>query len=279
MCTREGKNSILNIIVKEKHSSLISLGLRIDNEDLTQVSLDVRDENVFGTGTELGAIMFYGDRKKSLIFEHRSNRVFDTYLTYKIRGYFKLDDVNVYENVEAKAENRLKRARASEYRQLYMGGSVGIGAQFKKFGNVFVETKYEQNEIKNKFDFPESKTYKTDIATVKFSLSVDSQNKYPFPTFGSRLNTYYETGLSYFDANTGFTKFYFDYKGYFSIGSSHTLAPKFVLGFADETLPLSQQFSLGGQQDFFGLREDEYRGRQIFSTSLEYQFVLPVKLF
>lgn len=275
----EGDETILNIIVQEKISSLLRFGLRIDNVDFTQVSLDLRDENVLGTGTELGTILFYGDRKKSLTLEHRANRIFDTYLTYKIKTYFNLDDVNVYEDVTPLRANRIRRDKTSEYRQLYLGASFGIGSQFQKFGNIFIEGKYEKNEVKNKFDFAEEKTFKMDIASLKFSLSIDSQNKYPYPTFGSRLNSYYETGLSVFGAKTGFTKFYFDYKGYFSIGEDHTLAPKFVIGFADETLPLSQQFSLGGQRNFFGLREDEYRGRQILTTSLEYQFVLPVQLF
>jgi len=51
------------------------------------------------------------------------------------------------------------------------------------------------------------------------------------------------------------------------------------MGFADKTLPLSQQFSLGGKESFFGLREDEYRGRQIFLTSLEYRYKLPWAIF
>jgi NTE family protein len=52
-----------------------------------------------------------------------------------------------------------------------------------------------------------------------------------------------------------------------------------MLGVADETLPLSEYFSLGGQQNFFGYREDDARGRQLFVASLEYQYKLPFSLF
>lgn len=52
-----------------------------------------------------------------------------------------------------------------------------------------------------------------------------------------------------------------------------------MLGFADKTLPLSQQFSLGGQNSFFGMREFEYRGRQIYLSSLEVRYQLPFKIF
>jgi outer membrane protein assembly factor BamA len=51
------------------------------------------------------------------------------------------------------------------------------------------------------------------------------------------------------------------------------------VGFADQTLPLSQQFSLGGQNDFFGYREFEFRGRQVFKASVSYRYKLPFKVF
>ena len=72
---------------------------------------------------------------------------------------------------------------------------------------------------------------------------------------------------------------YFNYASYFPLTTVHNVAVKFSLGFADETLPLSQQFSFGGQKKFFGYREYSYRGRQIFTSSLEYRVLLPVKIF
>ena len=52
-----------------------------------------------------------------------------------------------------------------------------------------------------------------------------------------------------------------------------------MIGSGDNTLPLSEQFSLGGQSTFYGLRENEYRGRQVFLSSLEVRYKLPFKLF
>ena len=51
------------------------------------------------------------------------------------------------------------------------------------------------------------------------------------------------------------------------------------MGFGDKTLPLSEQYSLGGQNSFFGMRENEFRGRQIFLGSLAYTVQLPFKIF
>jgi NTE family protein len=55
--------------------------------------------------------------------------------------------------------------------------------------------------------------------------------------------------------------------------------PRFQFGFGDATLPLIEQFSLGGQESMFGLREDESRGRQLFLASLEYRYMLPFKIY
>ena len=79
--------------------------------------------------------------------------------------------------------------------------------------------------------------------------------------------------------SVGYTKLYNNYLTTFTLYDAHTITTKFVLGFADETLPLSQQYTLGGQNSFFGYRENEYRGRQIFVASLEYRYFIPFRLF
>ena len=72
---------------------------------------------------------------------------------------------------------------------------------------------------------------------------------------------------------------FFSYEKYQTIVKNHTLHPRFMIGVADETLPATEQFSLGGQQNFFGFREDNARGRQLLVASLEYQYKLPFSIF
>ncbi len=269
-------NLLINVI--EKSTNLLRLGLRIDNENFTQVFADLREENLFGSGTELGIIFGGGTRGRSFVVEQKSNRVFDSYLTYKIRLYHRFQDVNVYKDDSTDSPNKFSRVKSGEYRQIYSGFSIGVGTQAKKFGNLIVEGRYESNEIKNKTDYT-GEVYRNTISAIKFSLFIDSQNKMPFPTEGFLINSYYETAQKSLGSEIGYTKFLFDYKSYFTYNNIHTISPRFILGFADETLPLSQQFSLGGQYSFFGLRNDEYRGRQLLASSLEYRAKLPFKIF
>ncbi len=274
---KDGKNNIL-IKVAEKISSVLRVGLRIDNENQAQVSLDLRDENFNGSGQEIGAIISGGLRNRSLILEQRANRVFDSYLTYKIQAFHEFNDVNVYKDDSLEARNEFRRIKTGEYRQIYYGGSFGIGTQVERFGNLFVEARYQRDEVKNKFDYY-GPTYKMDVSSLRFSMYIDSQNEYPYPTSGFLIKAYYETAQTALGGDIGYTKFFFDYKNIFSFKNANTWSLRAVIGSADNTLPLSEQFSLGGQNSFFGLRDNEYRGRQIFISSLEYRYKLPFQLF
>lgn len=267
----------LYIIVSERPSAVLRFGLRIDNEYLTQMSFDIRDENLFGSATEFGAIISGGLRNRSYILEHKSNRIFNSYLTYKIRGFYQFDDVSVYQNDPDVPFNQFRRSKTGEYRQINYGGSFGIGAQTGKFGSLLFEGRYQNDKIKSKFDYP-GPNYSVDISSVRVSLVIDSQNEYPFPKSGFLINSYYETAQTALGGDIGYTKVLFDYKNYLDLAPRHNFNFRFIAGFADETLPLSQNFSLGGQNSFFGLRNNEFRGRQIFSSSAEYRYKLPFKI-
>jgi NTE family protein len=209
--------------------------------------------------------------------EHKANRIFDTYLTYKVRAFYEFNDVSVYKDSSV-SSRKFTRPYTSEYRQIFQGFSLGLGAQVQRFGNLIFEGKYQWDEVKNKQDYI-GDIYKLKIVSLTISSNIDSQDKYPYPDKGILVKASYETAQKLLGGNISYSKFFFGYKGYFPVFQFHTLTPRFELGFADNTLPLGQQFSLGGQNSFFGLRENDYRGRQIFLASLQYRYKLPFKIF
>ncbi len=275
---KEGKENVLILKVSEKVSGLARLGFRADSENKTQVSLDIRDENLFGSGTEIGALIYVGTRNRGIILEHKSNRIWDTYLTYKINAYHQLDDAFLYGDDLSTSDTRFSRSAIGEYRQIYYGASIAVGSQVEKFGNIILKGKYQFDEIKNKTSEIVS-AYKIKIVSLRLSTTIDTQDKYPYPQNGFSLSGFYETAQTILGGDVGFTNISFDYKNYFTFSRDHTISPRVSLGFGDKTLPLSQHYSLGGQYSFFGMREDEFRGRQLFLTSLEYRYKLPVNIF
>lgn len=274
---KDGKVNV-NINITEKVTGILRAGFRIDNENFNQLSLDIREENLFGSGTEIGFTASGGSRNRSFSLEQKSNRVFETYLTYKLKFFHDFNDVNVYKNIQTNTLSKFRRDKSEEYRQIFYGGSFGIGSQVQKFGNLLFEARYQRDEIKNKSDYS-GQTYKIDISSFRISLSVDSQNDYPFPTSGIQFKGYYETAQTALGGDIGYAKIFIDYKSILSLSPNHVWGFRTMVGFADNTLPLSQQFSLGGQNSFFGMRDYEYRGRQVILGSLEYRYKLPFKLF
>lgn len=275
---KEDNRNILVLKVTEKVSGVARIGFRSDSENKTQFSLDLRDENLFGTGTEIGALIYGGSRNRGYVFEHRANRIWDTYLTYKINAYYQFDDAFVYGDDLPKSENRFSRTALGEYRQIYYGASVSVGTQVEKFGNLIFKGRYQIDELVNKTNeiiVP----YRTTIVSLRVSTTIDTQDKYPYPEKGFLFTGFYETAQTVLGGEVGYTNLFFDYKSHFTINENHTIAPRFSLGFADKTLPLTQQYSLGGQYSFYGMREEEFRGRQLFLTSLEYRYNLPFKIF
>lgn len=274
---KNGQN-ILTIKVDEKPSSLLRISFRSDNEYRAQLGFDLRDENFYGSGTELGLILFGGLDNRAYIIEQKANRVFETYFTYKINGFYKFNDVHVYKDIPLTNSARFSRNEIGKYRQIFYGVSLGIGTQVGRFGNLILEGKYQFDQIKNKDNEPTT-AYKTKIVSLKASTTLDTQDKYPFTENGVYFSGFYETAISVLGGEVGYSNIGFEYKNYFKLSSRSVISPSFKFGFADKTLPLSQQYSIGGQESFFGMHDNEYRGRQIMLASLMYRFKLPFIIF
>ncbi len=271
--------NILEVKVHEKVNSLMRVGFRIDDEKKAQLGLDLRNENIFGSGNELGLILFGGTRNRAYILELKSNRILNTYLTYKFNAYYKFEDTYNYGDDSVVESNEFSRSVIGEYRQIYYGGSVAVGAQVGKFGNLIIKGEYEFDRIKLKQGMIPGDPATTKIISLRTSTTIDTQDKYPYPNQGVYFNAYYETAQKVFGGDVGYVNFGFDYRNYITINDVSTFSPRLVMGFADKTLPLTKQYSLGGQSSFFGMRQDDFRGRQILLASLEYRFKLPFDIF
>lgn len=271
-----GQN-ILNIIVTEKPTGLIRFSNRFDNEYKFQIGIDIREENLFGTGSEIGLTFFTGTRNRLFSVDHKSNRIFNTYLTYKLNAFHTFKDIYTFETISS-SDTRFSRIVDGEYRQINYGLSLAAGTQVERFGNLIFEGKYQVDELKN-LSNNVIKPFKTRFLSLKISSTIDTQDKFPFPERGIYFNGYYETAQSFLIGDLGYTIFAFDYKNYFSIFTDNVISTRFRWGFADKTLPLSQHFSLGGQDSFIGMRDYEYRGRQILTASVSYRLKFPFKIF
>lgn len=275
---KENGKNVLVLRVTEKQTSLLRLGFSADNERRARIAVDVREENLFGSGTELGFLFHISSKDRGIRVEQKANRIFNTYLTYKINAFYDFEDISVYRDDLTVTGNRFSRVEIGEYRQKLYGASLGIGSQVERFGNLIFEGKYQTNEVKSIQESPVN-IFKENIVTVKINATVDTQDKYPYPESGIYFNGFYETAQTFLGADLGYTSVGFEYKNYMRLSSVSILSAKADMAFGDKTLPLTQQYSIGGMDSFFGMREYEYRGRQLFLTSLMYRYKLPFAIF
>ncbi|MEK6571478.1 MAG: patatin-like phospholipase family protein [Bacteroidota bacterium] len=275
--TYEEERPVLIIKVKEKSSELARFGLRVDNERNTQFSLDVRNENLQGTGTEIGFDFAGGARNRQFRLEYKANRIFNSYFSFDLDAYHKLRDIFTYRDGPSSGITRWMRDQIGEYREIKYGGSLTLGTQVGRLGKVAGELRIEQHEIKGISGSgyaPESYS----VIGLKLSSTIDTENRYPFPTDGMFMRTYYESGLAELGKEVSYSKIFFTYEYFTTHFKIHTIHPKITFGYANETLPLSEQFSIGGQESLLGLRNDDRRGRQIFLINFEYRLRLPFKV-
>ncbi|HCA43779.1 MAG TPA: hypothetical protein DEP28_11075 [Bacteroidetes bacterium] len=272
----EKKKLTLNLI--EKNTRNIRLAIRSDNERNFQGLIDIRDENFLGSGNEIGISGSGSLRNREFKAEFRSNRFFDTYLTYNLTGLYSFNDVNTYKEVINESRGEFVRERTGTYRDIKKGLRFLLGSQLEKLGILYSQLIYEFYNL-NTISGEEILSDNLRIIKLKFGTLIDSQDKIPFPNEGSLLNLYYETSQDNLGSNVSYSKIFINYEQYIPIGNRFTLKPRFIFGFADRTTPFQEQFSLGGETSFYGMVEDQLRGRQKLETSLELRYMLPIKIF
>ena len=268
----------LLLYVVEKSTRNIRLSARVDNERKFQGSIEYRNISIFGTNNEFTLLANGGLRNVEYKTELKSNRFFNTYFTYNLQLYYKFRDIyNYVQNIDY-TKYIYERVQLGEYRDTRIGSSFLIGSQIGRIGTVFAQFAYERLYSKTTSGITRSED---DLKLLKFKFGgrIDTQDQYPFPTKGSEISYYYETAQKQSKDEISFTKLSFFFQHYITIAKYHTLKPKFVFAFTDKATPLMEHFSLGGEDSFYGMNEDELMGRQLLTASLEYRYQIPYKLF
>jgi NTE family protein len=268
----------INIQVTEKSARNLKFSIRADNERKLQLYFEINNESLFGTNNESALSLNGGLKDREYKMEFKSNRFFSTYFTYNLSFYYKFLDISSYSQIKDFDNNTYSRNFLGEYRDAKYGGSFLLGTQVGRIGTVYGQIAYEKfsrNQLQG--EIPEESDFKT--IKFKFGGKIDTQDKYPFPTKGSKINYYYESSQKIVAENVSYSKLLFDIEHSITIGKINTLRPRFIFGFADKTTPLMEHFSFGGENSFFGMLENELRGRQLLTASLEYRILFPYKLF
>jgi NTE family protein len=269
--------TVLTIRLRERPSQLVRFGLRADNERKMQGSLDIRDENFQGSGTELGLTILGGERNGDFALEYKAPRLFSSHLRFSVGAFYRTRDSYLYADAPPRRENWWDRDRVGEYSDSRYGASLSCGAQLERLGNATVELIVQDIRTKNLENaaFLEGRVR---LTSIRLGTIVDTKDRYPFPSSGIGLTLSYEFAVQALGGEIAYNAFRASWESYATWSGWLTFHPKITAGFADKTMPFAQEFRLGGQNSFFGLHEDDRRGRQLLLFNLEFRYHLPFKI-
>lgn len=273
----EDGDPVVVLRVKERSSELVRIGFRTDETYGFVGAVTLRDANFRGAWEDVSLTARYGERYRMLTGEYIVNRIFHSYLTLELRGYLKTRDVRVYADDPSAPEGRFDRLETGSYRETKNGIGLAFGSHFERFGDVSAELRAERHRVSvlsGSADDPAG----YDFVSIRLRSVADTKDRFLFPTGGVYLALSYESASRRFGSDVGFIKVGVAYESYSTIIAGHTLHPRVSFGLADRTLPLAEQFSLGGMNSFFGIHENDARGRQMLAAGLEYRWRLPFRL-
>jgi NTE family protein len=248
---------VLKLKVKEKRFSLIRVGAHYDDEYQTEGFLQFVDANVFGVGNRVTTHAQYGKRKQIYRLSFKADRIFKTYLTYKLNIFYRDDQRKLFEAHE----------KTGDFSQRRLGANFSLGQHIHRLGIISVETKAE----KVKIDYGLSEEDYSIRSFIIRSL-VDTFDKYPFPDEGKYHHLYVELAGDILGGDLVYRKAFTSLESYFPLHRRVNFHPKIAVGVSDGTVPVSEKFTLGGHDDFYGLFDEEFKGDKMFVGSLGLRF-------
>ena len=271
-------NSGVNVTVGavDRGNQTIRIGARIDNERYTQGGLDVIQQNLGGSSVRASVRAMGSQRIGEISSTFEIPRIAGTLWTTRLSGYGAFRNVWQYGDVGGRPPNAPLREQLGEFVEERYGGRLSAGRQLERNGVLLGEFRYELQRYRD-LEIGDLPVFRP-LATLRAVGRWDDRDQIDFPTEGRVVNLSVESSVLSLSDGLSFTKLVASVSSTQRVGNV-VVIPSFLIGAADRTLPGAELFSLGGQDLFFGMREDEERGRQILVGNLDVRLKLPVKIF
>ena len=258
----QNDDKVLKLDLQEKKFSFLRGGAHYNDEYYTEGFIEAGDNNIFGIGNEIYAHLQYGKRKENYSLNFKADRIFKTYLTYKLNLYWQREERRIYS----------EHKRTDSFEEKRMGGLFSFGQQIARLGKASLEGRIEK--VKAEFESTNLKE-NYQIASLIFRSIVDNLDKLPFPDNGKYHYLYAELSGKVFGGDLNYRKFFSSLESYFPLSSRLNFHPKIAIALSDGDLPIAEKFTLGGFGTLGGFYDQELKGDKLFyfNLGLRYKFL------
>ncbi len=263
----EGAFVHLIIHVSEKPHIQVSQSYRYDRDRRLKLLIEGTYQNVLGMGGRLALSQIVGKRDLSTRLSFQNDRLFKTYLTTTLDFHYTKIKHYVFR----------KGNIAGEYQERRTGFNYAFGRQVKRLGTTSLSLHINEIALRQVFGggYP---IIKIREAGLRLETILDALDQMPFPKHGRYYHFYYEVFGQLLGNDIAFSKLYTSVESYYTYFRRLTVHPRFLWGTADRVTPFQEMFRFGGENSFYGFREDEIRARRFLIGSLGLRYALPLKL-
>lgn len=274
--TRDGV--VLTVRVRERGSQVLRIGGRIDNERNAQPTLELADLNVLSCGVRATLRLGGGARNSIAALRFDALRILESYWTTSVEGYWDSRNIYLYRLRENLPPSQYEQLRIGERLEQRVGIRTAIGSNVETLGKVAVTMRYEYQRSFQLGDTSRGDRLWAPLVALGWSMVLDDENRADFPTRGSYFALRLERTIPDAPGWLQFYKVEALLRSTVALYRIHALRWSVRFGIADKMLPRAESFNLGGEDLFFGMREEEERGRQLLLGQLEYRVRSPLEL-
>jgi len=265
---------ILEIQVKETKTGMAIAGIGFSggsrHEGLTG-SLEVRERNLFGTGRAISVSFQRGEFIQNYNLYYR-----EPYITKKGSSISFSLFSNTYEEQRESIQD-VPGQKYALFTDRRRGGMITYEHPFSDYVRGFASIKISNIETvpTPSSDYPiiAPDTGKGKVRSIILAGVRDTRDNIADPLKGSYQSLSVERA-GVFGGTYDFTKVYFDVRKYIGMWKEHILAVRMLAGTSTSSLPLSEQFYLGGNNTLRAYEEGEFVGDQLILFQTEYRFPL-----
>jgi NTE family protein len=255
----------LHIYLKEQGYQLLRGGLRYDLERRTRGSIQLIGENLLGLGIQGSIGGLIGIRDRQLNAYLYSNRLLNTYLTYRLKLAAEKHAFDYYKSLH----------RSGAYSQTSYHASLSVGQHMRRLGTLSLRLQGEQTHIRAT-EGENVPVEHLSLISLSIRSEVDTRDRVPFPSSGNHHILEYEFSGRFLGSKLSYIRLYSELEKYYPLWPGINFHPRLQWGTSDLTTPFAKRFHMGGMTSFMGLPENALVGRRFVCTNLELRARLPL---
>jgi outer membrane protein assembly factor BamA len=263
----DDSGAVMTIRVKEKKYSQVRFGWHWHEDYQSEQFVELLDDNVNGIGLEFLTHAQHGPDRQDYHTGLRLDRIFYTYLTARVRGFYRRLDRNLF-NDSGKVDGYRDEDR--------WGLEILVGQQIARLGRVGFGLRLEEVDL---HDHRAEVTRRFGLRTLLIESTVESFDRYPFPNRGKRHRFELRFAGKLLGGEVEYSRFFTSLEAYYPFGRYLNFHPKVAVGLSRRGLPASEKFYIGGSRSFAGYRTDQFAGDKLFLSNLEVRFKLPYRFY